>query len=166
MVRGRSKYDTGLNYTKPEVVLLSRWCKSFSNSSYVIWIRRIHIHVSFSLDINNVKCVCVRACACAFLSIMDIIMHYIMEIIFVRMKYILSRTAIFIQLGVTYCDRWIPSQRPVTQSFDVFFDVRLNTTVELPVIWDAMLSVWRYCHVPSASEMTMKHEVVGHQQRA
>ena len=31
-----------------------------------------------------------------------------------------------------------PSQRPVTQSFDVFFDLRLKTieqTIETPVIW-------------------------------
>ena len=29
-----------------------------------------------------------------------------------------------------------PSQRPVTRSFDVFFDLRLNT-IDTPVIWDA-----------------------------
>ena len=35
-----------------------------------------------------------------------------------------------------------PSQRPVTQSFDVFFDLHLNKrlskTMEIPVIWDAI----------------------------
>ena len=35
-----------------------------------------------------------------------------------------------------------PSQRPVTRSFDVFFDLRLKKTVEYkivtPVIWDAI----------------------------
>ena len=34
-----------------------------------------------------------------------------------------------------------PSQRPVTQSFGVFFDVRLQTaeqTVQMLVIWDAI----------------------------
>ena len=33
------------------------------------------------------------------------------------------------------------SQRPVTRSFDVFFDLRLNKrqqTIETPVIWDAI----------------------------
>ena len=30
-----------------------------------------------------------------------------------------------------------PAQRPVTRSFDVFFDLRLNTIVKL-VIWDAI----------------------------
>ena len=36
-----------------------------------------------------------------------------------------------------------PSQRPVTRSFDVLFDLRLNEqtveqTIERPVIWDAI----------------------------
>ena len=34
-------------------------------------------------------------------------------------------------VGESSDHRWIPSQRPVTQGFDIFFDVRL-------VIWDAM----------------------------
>ena len=36
------------------------------------------------------------------------------------------------------------SQRPATRSFDVFFGVRLNK--RLPVIWDAMMSMWRHCN--------------------
>ena len=33
-----------------------------------------------------------------------------------------------------------PLQRPVTRSFEVFFDMRLNQrqTIETPVIWDAI----------------------------
>ena len=32
-----------------------------------------------------------------------------------------------------------PSQRPVTRSFDIFFDLRLNEqTIVAPVIWDAI----------------------------
>ena len=34
-----------------------------------------------------------------------------------------------------------PSRRPVTRSFDVFFDLRLNkrlSKIETPVIWDAI----------------------------
>ena len=34
-----------------------------------------------------------------------------------------------------------PSQRPVTQNFDVFFDLRMRKkqqTIETPVIWDAI----------------------------
>ena len=38
--------------------------------------------------------------------------------------------------------RWLPSQRPVTRSFDVFFDMRFEQTVEqtleTPVIWDVI----------------------------
>ena len=33
-----------------------------------------------------------------------------------------------------------PSQRPVTRSFDVFFDLRLNTQLRL-VIWDAIVLI-------------------------
>ena len=31
-----------------------------------------------------------------------------------------------------------PTQRPVTQSFDVFFDLRLNKQLNKLVIWDAI----------------------------
>ena len=31
-----------------------------------------------------------------------------------------------------------PSQRPVTQSFDVFFDLHLNQEFGTPVTWDAI----------------------------
>ena len=34
-----------------------------------------------------------------------------------------------------------PSQRPVTRSFDVFFDLRLNQVIETPLIWDAIAFV-------------------------
>ena len=42
----------------------------------------------------------------------------------------------------------VPSQRPVTRSFDVIFVLRLvEQTIETPVIWDAIaLSLWRYCN--------------------
>ena len=42
------------------------------------------------------------------------------------------------------------SQRPVTRSFDVFLDLRLNTTVEktfeMPVIWDAIALIMTSPH--------------------
>ena len=47
--------------------------------------------------------------------------------------------------------RWIPSQRPVTQSFDVFFDLRLNK--QLSKQWrrrwfeTPLCSSWRHCNV-------------------
>ena len=39
-----------------------------------------------------------------------------------------------------------PTQRPVTRSFDVFFDLRLkkkrlSKTLETPVIWDAIVLI-------------------------
>ena len=36
-----------------------------------------------------------------------------------------------------------PSQRPVTKSSDVFFDMRLNKrlTIDAPVIWDAIAPI-------------------------
>ena len=60
---------------------------------------------------------------------------------------------------LTLCDENPPvtggflSQRPVMRSFDVFFDVRLKKqqqktverTMELPVIWDAIVPMWRHC---------------------
>ena len=36
--------------------------------------------------------------------------------------------------------RWIPTQRPVTRSFDVYFDLRLNKLLRL-VIWDAIVLI-------------------------
>ena len=42
-----------------------------------------------------------------------------------------------------------PSQRPVTRSFDVFFDLCLNKqlrTIETPVIWEPSFSLWRHCN--------------------
>ena len=36
--------------------------------------------------------------------------------------------------GESIGDRWFPLQSPVTRSFDVFFDLRLNETTETPVI--------------------------------
>ena len=35
------------------------------------------------------------------------------------------------------------SQRLVTQSFDVFFDLRIKQTIETPVIWDAIVT-WSF----------------------
>ena len=32
----------------------------------------------------------------------------------------------------------IPSQRPVTRSFDVLFEQTIEQTIETPVIWDAI----------------------------
>ena len=47
--------------------------------------------------------------------------------------------------------RWIPSQRPVTQSFDVYFDLRLNKRLskQLWGWWLETLScpLWRHCNV-------------------
>ena len=47
-------------------------------------------------------------------------------------------------------DRWIPTQRPVTRSFDVFFDLRLNKWVSKrsPGWWFETLSrpLWRHCN--------------------
>ena len=45
--------------------------------------------------------------------------------------------------GETTGHRWIPSQRPVTRSFDVFFELHLNKrlskqTRQTPVIWNAI----------------------------
>ena len=41
--------------------------------------------------------------------------------------------------------QWIPAQRPVTRSFDVFFDLRPKKTAEYTmvrlVIWDAIKSI-------------------------
>ena len=38
-----------------------------------------------------------------------------------------------------------PSQRPVTRSFDVFFNLRMNKTaketIETPVIWDSIAPI-------------------------
>ena len=34
-----------------------------------------------------------------------------------------------------------PAQRPVTQSFDVFFDLRLNKPMVRLVIWDAIAPI-------------------------
>ena len=36
-----------------------------------------------------------------------------------------------------------PAQRPVTRSFDVFFDPRLNKLVRL-VIWETIVPLWRH----------------------
>ena len=45
-----------------------------------------------------------------------------------------------------------PSQRPVTRSFDIFFDRRLNKRVGM-VIWGAVPScpVWRHCNAKATS---------------
>ena len=54
--------------------------------------------------------------------------------------------------------RWIPSQRPVTRSFDVFFDLRLNKRLnkqsrrrwfEAP-----SCSLWRHCNVRVGPQRT------------
>ena len=54
--------------------------------------------------------------------------------------------------GESIGQRWFPSQKPVTQSFDVFFDLRLNKRLskqprrrwfETP-----SHSLWRHCNVP------------------
>ena len=39
--------------------------------------------------------------------------------------------------------RWIPTQRPVTRSFDAYFDLRLNKILskERLVIWDAIVLI-------------------------
>ena len=47
--------------------------------------------------------------------------------------------------------RWIPSQRPVTRSFDVFFDLRLNKRLSKQ-LWGwcfetPQCSLWRHCNV-------------------
>ena len=47
--------------------------------------------------------------------------------------------------------RWLPSQRPVMQSFAVFFDLRLNlcsanNPVETPVFETPSCSLWRHCN--------------------
>ena len=46
--------------------------------------------------------------------------------------------------------RWIPTQRPVTQSFDVFFDLRLNKQLSKQSCgwWFETLSLplWRHCN--------------------
>ena len=34
-----------------------------------------------------------------------------------------------------------PAQRPVTRSFDVFFDLRLNKTITRLVFWDAIAPI-------------------------
>ena len=47
--------------------------------------------------------------------------------------------------------RWIPTQRPVTRSFDVFFDLRLNKRLcKQPWGWwfeTPSWSLWRQCNV-------------------
>ena len=55
-------------------------------------------------------------------------------------------------------DRWIPSQRPVTRSFDVFFYLRLNKRLSKQSRgwWfkTSSRSLWRHCNVsPSLSEL-------------
>ena len=49
-----------------------------------------------------------------------------------------------------YRSRWIPTQRPVTQSFDVFFDLRLNKQLsKQPWGWwfeTPSWSLWRHCN--------------------
>ena len=51
--------------------------------------------------------------------------------------------------------RWIPAQRPVTRSFDVFFDLRLNKRLSKQSWgwWFETLScpLWRHCNVHSVS---------------
>ena len=50
--------------------------------------------------------------------------------------------------------RWIPAQRPVTRSFDVFFDLRLNTRLSKQWWgwWFEAPSrpLWRHCNVVEA----------------
>ena len=56
-----------------------------------------------------------------------------------------------------------PSQRPVTRSFDVFFDMPEQTaeqTIAAPVIWDVIaLSMWRHCNV---NEKQTRHRYIVH----
>ena len=47
---------------------------------------------------------------------------------------------------------WIPSQRLVKRTFDIFSGVSLNKamnteTLELALIWDAMATMWRHYNV-------------------
>ena len=54
--------------------------------------------------------------------------------------------------GESTDQRWIPLTRPVTRSFDIFFDLQtVEQTIETPVIWYAiaiiMTSLWYNCVV-------------------
>ena len=53
--------------------------------------------------------------------------------------------------GDSTCNRWIPSQKPVTRSFDVFFDLRLNKrfSKQLRHRWfgTPSHSLWRHYNV-------------------
>ena len=51
--------------------------------------------------------------------------------------------------------RWIPAQRPVTRSFDVFFDMRLNTRLRKQS-WGwwfetLLCPLWRHCNANTAA---------------
>ena len=52
--------------------------------------------------------------------------------------------------GTIFRSRWIPAQRPVTRSFDVFFDLRLNKRLsKQPWGWwfeTPSWSLWRQCN--------------------
>ena len=54
--------------------------------------------------------------------------------------------------------RWIPSQRPVTRSFDVFFDLRPNKLLSKQswCWWFETLSrpLWRHCNVSGLNFLT------------
>ena len=54
-----------------------------------------------------------------------------------------------------------PSHRPVTRSFDVFFDKRLDKRLskQSRLIWDASLSLWRHCNVVPNSDPVIRAAV-------
>ena len=59
--------------------------------------------------------------------------------------------------GISPVTPEFPSQRPVTQSFDVSFDLRLNKWLykpsgRTPVIWEPSRSSWRHCNDPEIIE--------------
>ena len=66
-------------------------------------------------------------------------------------------------------DRWLPAQRPVTRTFDVFFDLRLNKRLsKRSWAWSfetPSCSLWRHCNVsgdtniPRAIRNQLEHQV-------
>ena len=62
-----------------------------------------------------------------------------------------------------------PTQKPVTQSFDVFFDLRLNKRLSKQSWgwWFETLSrpIWCHCNVVNGTEYSISHEHFGHATR-
>ena len=59
--------------------------------------------------------------------------------------------------GEFTCDRWIPAQRPLTRSFDVFFDLHLNKSLSKQSCgwWfeKPSCSLWHHCNAKSTKQI-------------